>query len=117
MIYAFENIKIFGFVYEDFIYNQVHSIFAAPEILNNEYYNEKIDVYSFGFLVYFVMNNGQLPRISEKNILSVEMPKIPEKFGSFSQNLIISCLKSDPDERPSFDEICHLFIENYDSSE
>lgn len=114
LIYAIEKVKILGIVNDDFIYNQEHSIFTAPEILNNDHYNEKIDVYSFGFLVYFVMNDGKLPEISSQDILSGKRPPIPEKFDTFSQELIVSCLKSDPNERPSFSDICNLFNENFE---
>ena len=36
--------------------------FMAPEIINEQSYNEKVDVYSFGVIVYFILTNGEMPK-------------------------------------------------------
>lgn len=38
--------------------------YMAPEIINEEdHYDEKVDVYSFGVLVFFILSQGKLPKI------------------------------------------------------
>lgn len=43
--------------------------FMAPEILNEINYDEKVDVYSFGVLFFFVLNNCDISRIKIGDIL------------------------------------------------
>ena len=38
--------------------------FMAPELLREEKYDEKVDVYSFGVLLFFIASGGEMPRIS-----------------------------------------------------
>ena len=38
--------------------------FMAPEILNEEEYNEKVDVYSFGVVLFFILSHGEMPKIT-----------------------------------------------------
>lgn len=79
--------------------------FMAPEILNEENYNEKVDIYSFGVLVFSILNDGKLPTNKLRDICNGVKAEIPEKFTEFSKNLINSCWNFAPDDRPSFEEI------------
>ena len=79
--------------------------FLAPEIINEEKYNEKIDVYSFGILMFFMLNDGKMPQITINNIRYRINPYIPSSFTQFAKELINSCLSYDPNDRPSFNEI------------
>ncbi|KAK8853013.1 hypothetical protein M9Y10_018012 [Tritrichomonas musculus] len=79
--------------------------FMAPEILNEQEYTEKVDVYSFGVLVFMLLNDGNLPSIILRDICLGKKAEIPSFFTEFSRNLIESCWNFDPKKRPSFDEI------------
>lgn len=99
--------------------------YLAPEILQGEKYNEKIDIWSLGVL-FFEMLNGITPfevfMIQEshfnqksliKNILSFTIKHSSEmtyeslEFGKFM-------LKTDPKQRPTIVEILnHPFIKNF----
>lgn len=80
-------------------------IFLAPEIVNEEEYDEKVDVYSFGVLIYFIIC-GKMPKIAV-------MPKnIPSGLNQFSCNLIRACWSTDPTTRPSFKSIINEFEKN-----
>ncbi|KAK8849929.1 hypothetical protein M9Y10_018520 [Tritrichomonas musculus] len=79
--------------------------FMAPEIINEEKYDEKVDVYSFGVLIYFVLNDGDLSEIKIRNIVNGKKTPLPSKFTEFSKQLINSCWNFDPKDRPSFEQI------------
>ena len=53
--------------------------FMAPEILNGSTkYSEKVDVYSFGVLLFFILTNGKHPRINIAGIAARKIAPIPE---------------------------------------
>ncbi|KAK8844183.1 hypothetical protein M9Y10_024388 [Tritrichomonas musculus] len=79
--------------------------FMAPEIVNEEDYDEKADVYSFGVLLFFVLSNGKMPKITIPQIGNGKKAEIPSSFTSFATELINSCWNFDPKDRPSFIDI------------
>ncbi|KAK8839670.1 hypothetical protein M9Y10_032043 [Tritrichomonas musculus] len=84
--------------------------FIAPELLIENYkYNEKVDVYSFGVIMYFIVTKGEMPPLKLSGYESV---KLPETINSLSQEIIKSCWSKEPDNRPSFDEILQTIIKN-----
>lgn len=87
--------------------------FMAPEILNEEKYDEKVDVYSFGVLLFFMVSAGEMPKITLIQVGTGKKATIPTTFAPFAQKLIDKCWNFDPKERPSFNEICEE-IENND---
>ena len=87
--------------------------FMAPEIIaEEEVYNEKIDVYSFGVLVYYTLSCGQLPKIKTPQILQGKKAEIPSTFTEFAKDLINDCWNFEANDRPSFNEICERMISN-----
>ena len=87
--------------------------FMVPAILNEEdNYDEKVDVYSFGVDVFFVLSSGQLPKIKLFDIPKGKKAEIPPSFTDFSKNLINDCWNLDPKDRPSFEEIFSLLENN-----
>ena len=81
--------------------------FLAPEIINEEDYDEKVDVYSFGVLVFAILNKGKLPVIKIRDICNGKEAEIPESFTNFAKQLINACWNFKTSERPSFDKILH----------
>ncbi|OHS99329.1 hypothetical protein TRFO_34234 [Tritrichomonas foetus] len=80
--------------------------YMSPEQLNeDEHYTNKIDVYSFGILLYFILTNGTTPKLSIAGIARGDKIVIPSSIPSFYQILIEKCLSFDPDQRPSFVDI------------
>merc|ERR1712100_351299 len=98
-------------------------MYMAPELLRNEDFSEKIDVYSFGLILWEIITRDKLfPDIGEKDavklkemVLSGQRPIIPDEYG-FIKNLIESCWADSPDARPSFDQISYhltdMLLEN-----
>lgn len=44
--------------------------YMAPEIYNNEEYDERVDIYSLGIVLYRLMNGNRLPFLSEEQLLN-----------------------------------------------
>lgn len=87
--------------------------FMAPEILNEDkYYTEKVDVYSFGVILFFVLTNGQYPKISISEIATGKKATIPAHVNQVSRELILRCWSTKSDDRPSFNEIVEYITDN-----
>lgn len=85
--------------------------YMAPELFDQDSkYNEKVDVYAFGVVLYFVLSKGIMPKFN--GIGGYTKLKIPDSINSFSQSIIKKCWSINPDERPSFKEIMNLIVEN-----
>lgn len=80
--------------------------FIAPEFLNKqEKIDEKVDVFSFGIVAYFVLSRGQYPRMTIEDVIADKKIKIPKCINKISSELITKCLNNNSKERPSFEEI------------
>lgn len=79
--------------------------FMAPEIINEEDYNEKADVYSFGVLLFFILSGGNMPKIKIRDICNGLKADIPNDFTEFARQLISDCWNFKDTDRPSFKEI------------
>lgn len=83
----------------------------APEVLANQAYNEKADIYSYGIILWELLTR-QCPYDDMSAIqcaLAVlnrnHRPEIPRWCPPAMQVLIRSCVKKNPDERPNFTDI------------
>ena len=94
--------------------------FMAPELFeeSNDYdgikYTNKVDVYSFGITLIFIVNDSYA-KFSLKNASNGVIPALPKSITSWVHKLIVRCLSPSPDERPSFAEIFEIMkSNNYD---
>lgn len=88
--------------------------FMAPELFDESSdtkYTRKIDVYSFGIILSYIIT-GEYPPFSLKNIINGKTSALPENITQWSHDLIKSCLSFDPSKRPSFAEIFDILKEN-----
>ena len=86
--------------------------FMAPEMLNGQIYDEKVDVFSFGILMFFLLSNGEMPNTTIGQCAQGKKAPIPSSFNSLSREIIDSCWNFDPKGRPSFDDICFEIEKN-----
>jgi serine/threonine protein kinase len=73
----------------------------APEIISGDKYDQKVDIFSYGVLIYFILEQ-RLPWIN-KNSGTIFKPK--QKECKVFSDLIYRCLSLIPEERPSSQEI------------
>ena len=91
-------------------------VYMAPEIFNRKAYNEKIDVFSFGTIVWELFMR-KVPYVGcDANEIKNKVcngdqlfigKSIPPKIG----NLINKCRAFDADNRPSFKELANLNLD------
>lgn len=83
------------------------AIYTSPELMKEEKYDNKADVYSFGVLLYHIFV-GKLPKYTIKDKLNQKefpLPLPSSEISQFCIDLISCCTSFDPKNRPSFDEI------------
>jgi len=98
---------------EDFEMSQTKrfdtTFFMAPELSDDESkYNNKVDVYSFGVILIFILT-GKYP---SNALLKGDLPKLPKDTPEWVCEMIINCLSPKPAKRPSFAEIFEIMEEN-----
>jgi len=87
---------------------------TAPEVLRNERYSEKADVFSFGIVMWECITRedpyaGMPPFQVVLEVGSKHLrPEMPKSAPSALRELIGNCLTEDPARRPSFQEIVHM---------
>lgn len=90
--------------------------YMAPEMITGTKYNQKIDVYSFGILMYEVLTDTEpYPHLEKKDSIINEFkkrvvrynyrPEFKVQVKSQLKNLIEKCWSPSPNERPNFDEL------------
>ncbi|EFA81294.1 WD40 repeat-containing protein [Heterostelium album PN500] len=87
----------------------------APEIIKNQQYTEKIDIYSYGMVIWELITRDvpfdeyfeelKWNSVIEDKIIGGLRPTIPVECPESYQSLIKECWHEDPKKRPSFEEI------------
>lgn len=92
------------------------SSYMAPEVLKNQPYTEKSDIWGLGLAAY-ELAMGQNPYANCKftdgliQIMDRDSPKLPGNFSQEFCNFVNICLMQDPAKRPSANELLnHPFI-------
>lgn len=81
--------------------------YMSPEMANQEDYDIKTDVYSFGICVYYIFT-GKHPEQSLRDKLNgkpISLPKPSTTISPFCIELISKCTSPRPDDRPTFIDI------------
>lgn len=79
--------------------------FVAPEILTDNQYSAKCDVYSLGCTVHAMLANGKLPRRHPRIGM---MTSLPASASSEVKNFIGTVLAANPEDRPNMAEVLSL---------
>jgi len=92
-------------------------VWLAPEVIRGEAYNERIDVYSFGVILYELIARKKffdgvdfLFEI-EKKVVAGERPQLPENGFPELAALVTQCWNDHANERPSFDETYKVLLD------
>lgn len=87
--------------------------FTAPELLPKRLViTEKVDVFSFGVLAFFIITSGKYARFSMEDVMSVHEVEFPSNVNKLARDLINGCMSSNPSNRPSFSEIVDYIVNN-----
>ena len=86
--------------------------YMAPEILQQEPYNNKVDVFSFAIILYEIFTckvPSEDPQNKNKfqlaSFIMGKRPTLNDRFPDFFKQLIEDCWAHDPNKRPSFAQI------------
>ena len=113
------NVGMFGVVKSIYDLSKIFKFLFTfpPEFYEFNKYNKKSEVFSFGILLYELFSGKNpyenidsithLKNINEKKRQPID-ESIPKVYGE----LISKCLADNPDDRPTFSEICQDFREN-----
>ncbi|KAK8898306.1 hypothetical protein M9Y10_000589 [Tritrichomonas musculus] len=88
--------------------------YMSPEMVNEEEYNNKTDVYSYG-IVLLALFTGRLPKQSVRdkmNKVDMKYPSASSKISEICIDLIKRCTSFKASLRPTFDEIIEYMFSN-----
>lgn len=104
-------------------FSHVHAAtlpYASPEVLSQEKYNQKTDVWALGCILYEMVAgkrayNFSNEEIIKQRILHYPVPLLPVKSSQYKSidylNAIYNfCMKKNQDERPTIKEILNIDI-------
>lgn len=95
----------------DLVYSQKEAVsmaFMAPELLNGDDYDEKVDQFSFGKIVYYIVTGGKQPPFNMMEIdRGVTFKRLPS-FTDLAADLMEKCCAYSAENRPLFSEIIEM---------
>lgn len=85
--------------------------FMAPEIFRHLSYNETVDIYSYGMILFYLLD-GKPPWPTENGLVAAkkaaeegDRPRIPRNWDNMIQVLLQECWDENPSARPSFHQV------------
>ena len=84
--------------------------YAAPEIINNQPYDYKCDIYSLGLTMYFLMN-FELPPTSTATPIPIPTQNNNNFYDKKLVNLVDLMRRTNPNERPSTDHALNYLLQ------
>jgi serine/threonine protein kinase len=88
--------------------------FMAPEVFLHLSYNETVDVYSYGMILFYILD-GKPPWPTENGLVAArkaaeegDRPRIPRGWDNKIQILLQDCWDENPSTRPAFQQILHI---------
>lgn len=108
---------------EDKIMTAVGTVqFAAPEVLKHERYSEKVDLFSFGTVMWELYTRkavfDKLPQLSVfQSVISGNMPGVDNECHPTYKEVMQKCWSLKPSDRPSFQEVIEQLSELGDAYE
>jgi TPR repeat protein len=94
--------------------------YAAPELFQDGVdCTAKCDVFSFGLVLYEILTRMPVFSRSERpfevirRLRARDLPAIPARCGRLMQALIPQCLREEPEDRPSFEQIFARFEQHH----
>ena len=90
--------------------------YMAPELITSHDYDEKVDVYSYAMILYEMtqsirpFKSMKMNEIFDMVLKDDKRPPFYRPLPPPLQRLIEKCWATDPDERPSFEEISQAFM-------
>lgn len=108
---------------EDKIMTAVGTVqFAAPEVLKHERYSEKVDLFSFGTVMWELYTRqavfDKLPQLSVyQAVISGNMPGVDNDCDPTYKQVMQKCWSLKPSDRPSFQEVIEQLSELADAYE
>jgi len=88
--------------------------YMAPELITTSVYNSKVDIYSYGMVLYEMSERKRpfkgmkINDIFQAVIQKQERPRFTQHTPAPLQKLICRCWSSDPDQRPTFVQIFEI---------
>lgn len=111
-IIDFGFVKVNDYLVDEFSQTLTKKIgllaFMSPEMANEDDYDNKTDVYSYGVILYVISGGKQIDQALKEVMKKKQNLSLPKPSYSITKNcieLIKRCIAIDPKERPSFDEI------------
>lgn len=92
------------------------SNYMAPEFIKGEKYDEKVDVYSYGMMLYEMLlretpfDDLTGPQVICAVVIENKRPPLPSDAPEALRDLICACWDVDPEMRPSFQEISEGWV-------
>jgi len=89
-------------------------IWMAPELMRGDKYDEKVDIYAFGIILYeMVSNDVPFKEMNQMQLLlevaiNNKRPIIPQTCPPPFRRLITDCWNNDPTQRPPFSGILKM---------
>jgi len=87
----------------------------APESIATRIYSEKSDVWSFGIVVYEIVAQTEPHKNMDDLQAAIAIrdegltPKIPSHCPQFLRELMMKCWNRNPEQRPTFEQVCNMF--------